>query len=35
MKCVREFLKEINFIQTWEEMAPVEKNFLSDMEKGL
>ena len=35
MKCVREFLKEINFIQTWEEMAPVEKNFLDHMEKGL
>ncbi len=35
MKCVREFLKEINFIQTWEEMAQVEQNFLRDMEQGL
>jgi len=35
MKCVHEFIKEIGFIQTWEEMAPVEKTFLDHMEKGL
>lgn len=35
MKRVCEFLKEINFTQTWEEMDIVEKNFIRDMEKGL
>lgn len=35
MKSVREFLKETGFIQTWEEMQPVEEAFIDHMEKGL
>jgi len=35
MKCVHEFLKEIGFIQTWEEMAPVEATFIDHMKKGM
>ena len=35
MKSVREFLKEIGFIQTWEEMQPVEAAFADHMKKGL
>lgn len=35
MKPVCEFLKEIGFIQTWEEMQPVEAAFADHMKKGL
>ena len=35
MKPVRDFLKEIGFIQTWEEMQPVEDAFIDHMQKGL
>lgn len=35
MKCVHKFLREIGFVQTWREMNTIEKNFLSDMERGL
>lgn len=35
MKSVQEFLKEIGFIQSWDEMKPVEEAFLDHMEKGL
>jgi len=35
MKSVQEFLKEIGFIQTWEEMASVEDAFIDHMNKGL
>jgi len=35
MKSVREFLKEIGFIQTWEEMAGVEEAFIEHMNNGL
>jgi len=35
MKSVREFLKEIGFIQTWEEMKGVEEAFIDHMNKGL
>lgn len=35
MKSVREFLREIGFIQTWEEMASVEEAFIDHMNNGL
>ena len=35
MKSVQEFLKEIGFIQTWEEMASVEEAFIDHMNGGL
>ena len=35
MEKVRAFLKQIGFLQTWEEMAPVEALFRSHMDKGL
>ena len=35
MKPVCEFLKEIGFIQTWEEMKPVEESFIDHMKKGM
>ena len=35
MKAVQEFLKEIGFIQTWEEMKPVEEAFIDHMKKGM
>lgn len=35
MKAVREFLKEIGFIQTWEEMESVENAFIDHMHKSL
>lgn len=35
MTDVRAFLRDIGFIQTWEEMRGVEETFLAHMEKGL
>ena len=35
MKPVQDFLKEIGFIQTWEEMKPVEEAFIDHMKKGM
>ena len=35
MKPVRDFLQEIGFIQTWEQMQPVEEAFMDHMQKGL
>lgn len=35
MKSVQTFLRDIGFIQTWEEMRGVEDAFVSHMEKGL
>ena len=35
MKSVPEFLKEIGFIQTWDEMKPVEEAFIDHMKKGM
>lgn len=35
MKDVKTFLKEMQFIQTWEEMAPVEEAFIKHMAMGL
>ena len=35
MKAVQEFLKEIGFIQTWDEMEAVEKTFIDHMKKGM
>ena len=35
MKPVQAFLKEIGYIQTWEEMKPVEEAFIDHMKKGM
>ena len=35
MKPVRDFLQETGFIQTWEQMQPVEEAFIDHMQKGL
>ena len=35
MKAVQDFLKEIGFIQNWEEMKPVEEAFIDHMKKGM
>jgi len=35
MKPVHEFLRDIGFIQTWEEMQSVEEAFIEHMQKGL
>lgn len=35
MEKVEAFLKSIGFIQTWEEMRPVEEAFLASMQRGL
>jgi len=35
MKAVHEFLKEIGFIQNWDEMQPVEEAFIDHMKKGM
>ena len=35
MQTISGFLSELGFLQTWEEMAPVEEAFLDHMQKGL
>lgn len=35
MTSIRDFLKKIGFIQTWQDMQPVEEAFIDHMEKGL
>lgn len=35
MQKVSEFLKKLQFVQTWEEMAPIEDAFVKQMTEGL